>query len=222
MTDDGREAWIDRGPDDTPFVSRDRPPDAFDVIVRDEPRGSLPPDGVLVRSDQVLTAPVIDHVRTDERLTVFVSATPTKAGTWYGVRTRARSDRLGVGSKRPLVTARRCHSDYPGAVSMGAGSVPTTEAPIGQYNEPPNFEQSAQTASKSAELPSFQGESFSIGTGDGLNNVSSIESGSSTPNEGVESDYRFQLEVTDWPDKVMPAEKVELHLALKNLTAYAG
>src|SRR5512135_2340226 len=86
-TDDEREFWIARGPADTPFVSSVRPPDAFDVIVRDEPHGSLPRDGLVVRSDQNPRASVIDRVRNGERLTVFVADYQASGGTWYGVET---------------------------------------------------------------------------------------------------------------------------------------
>ncbi len=258
ITDDGREAWLDRGSTDTPFVSRDKPADAFDVIVRDEPRGSLPPDGVQVRSDQTLIAPVIDRVQAGERLTVFVSDAPTEAGTWYGVRTprdqfgwvldqtgrwlqRADSDSAYTGGG---------DSDYTsGGKAVGPMfSVQPSEA-AKKYAQAPNVEQMTKAAASSvgyndasvkptyAESVGFEGGSFStvtgsgrvvgstgtggnvsIGTGDGLGNVQSIESGTTSSAEVDEPDYRFQLEVTNWPEKVAPAEQLELHLALKNLS----
>lgn len=86
-TDDGRNFWIATGPADAPFVSVDRPAAAFEVIVRDEPPGSLPTGGLAVRSDQRLDAPVIDRVQVGERLMAFVPDYQADGSTWYGVET---------------------------------------------------------------------------------------------------------------------------------------
>lgn len=139
-TEDGRTFWIDPGLADTPFVSTDKPAAAFDVIVRDEPPGSVPKDGLNVRSDQHLDAPVIDRVRPGERLRVFVPDYQSDGSTWYGVQTPRsqigwvldpQSRWLQRLTEAPSSERLTKSAPPPGSFSVGGDTAGPTEEPSG-------------------------------------------------------------------------------------------
>lgn len=181
-TDGGRDFWIATGPTDAPFVSVDRPADAFEVIVRDEPPGSLPTGGLAVRSDQRLDAPVIDRVQVGERLMAFVPDYQADGSTWYGVET----PRKQVGWVLDASSRWLQRESPPG------GSFAPSEAsfsPTEQFTPPPG----------SQTTQAIGPDEFS----------KLIE-------PGPPPDFSFSLEVTNWPRKVAPGERVEINVILRN------
>jgi hypothetical protein len=205
-TDDGREFWIVRGPADTPFVSTVRPPDAFEMIVRDEPPGSLPGDGLSVRSEKNLDAPAIDWVRAGERLTVFVADYAATIGTWYGVETPRQQVGWVLEKGRWL---QRIEVSPPAKYAEDANFAQT------RVMGPDDFSKMRLGSMRLGSHPEIIEPEKPIEPANartGPHGRGIVDK----PGKTLNPNYAFRLEVINWVDRVAPGQIVDLSIVIHN------